>query len=87
MQTWAAQDAKARFSQLLRDCDLNGPQLVTRRGVETAVLVPYAAWQQMQAQAQPSLKALLLTDDMRGEIPVPSRGQAKRRRIESFQTI
>ena len=84
MQAWAVQDAKARFSELLQACDLNGPQLVTRRGIETAVVVPYTAWQQMQTQAQPSLKALLLMDDRRGEMSIPQRGQAKRRHIEPF---
>jgi antitoxin Phd len=74
----------SRFSQLLQACDLNGPQLVTRRGVATAVVVPYKAWQQMQSQTQPSLKALLLMDDRRHEMPISQRGQAKRRQIEPF---
>ena len=40
MHTWPVQDAKARFSELLDACLVEGPQMVTRRGAEAAVLVP-----------------------------------------------
>ncbi|MBM3202860.1 type II toxin-antitoxin system Phd/YefM family antitoxin [Candidatus Woesearchaeota archaeon] len=40
MQTWAVQDAKSRFSEFLDACLEQGPQMVTRRGIEAAVLVP-----------------------------------------------
>ena len=43
MATWPVQDAKARFSELLDKTLKKGPQVVTRRGVEVAVLVPIAA--------------------------------------------
>lgn len=65
MKTWPVQDAKARFSEFLDTCLSEGPQMVTRRGTETAVLVPAAQWQQMQAAARPSLKELLLSDEAR----------------------
>jgi len=57
---WKVQDAKARFSELL-DVTINkGPQIVTRRGQEAAVLVPIEEWRRLQRAARPSLKALLL---------------------------
>ncbi len=80
MQIWPVQDAKARFSELLDACVTDGPQLVTRRGNETAVLVPIAEWHRLQAAARPSLKQLLLTDAARTETLVPERGRAHRRR-------
>ena len=40
MGVWKVQDAKARFSELLETSLAEGPQIVTRRGVETAVIVP-----------------------------------------------
>jgi prevent-host-death family protein len=40
MQTWPIQDAKARFSEFLERCLAEGPQMVTKRGAEAAVLVP-----------------------------------------------
>lgn len=81
MQTWAIQDAKARFSEFLEACMADGPQLVTKRGSEAAVLVPIEQWRRMQAAARPSLKALLLAVAARGELPVPARGSAQRRPV------
>ena len=40
MTKWAVQDAKARFSELLETTLAQGPQMVTKRGVDAAVLVP-----------------------------------------------
>ena len=79
MKIWPVQDAKARFSELLETCLKEGPQLVTKRGAEAAVLVPAADWQRLQQAARPSLKDLLLTDAARGEIPLPARGRRRRR--------
>jgi antitoxin Phd len=79
MQTWPVQDAKARFSELLDVCVAEGPQVVTRRGAETAVLVPIAEWRRMQALARPSLKTLLLADTARTDSLVPERGKVRRR--------
>jgi prevent-host-death family protein len=82
MATWPVQDAKARFSELLDACQREGPQVVSRRGTETAVLVPIAQWRHLQAAARPSLKELLLASEARTEALVPPRGRARRRRIE-----
>lgn len=79
MQTWPVQDAKARFSEFLEKCLTEGPQMVTKRGSEAAVLVPADEWRRLQAAARPSLKELLLSEQARAEIPVPARGQARRR--------
>lgn len=82
MQTWAVQDAKARFSEFLDACLAQGPQVVTRRGAETAVLVPVDVWRRLQAVAKPSLKDLLLSDAGRGELVLPERGQPRRRQVQ-----
>ena len=82
MQTWAVQDAKARFSEFLDACLAQGPQVVTRRGAEAAVLVPVDVWRRLQVAAKPSLKDLLLSDQGRGELVLPERGQARRRRVQ-----
>ena len=80
MQTWPIQDAKARFSEFLDACISNGPQMVSRRGVDAAVLVPLPVWQRMQATSRMSLKELLLSEQGRtDDFPVPVRGKAKRR--------
>lgn len=82
MHTWPVQDAKARFSEFLDACLVEGPQMVTRRGAETAVLVPVQEWRRLQSAARPSLKQLLLCDQARADMLVPERGQAKRRNVE-----
>lgn len=82
MQTWPVQDAKARFSEFLDACLQEGPQMVTRRGAEAAVLVPLHEWRRLQSAARPSLKQLLLSDQARTDMLLPSRGRARRRPAE-----
>jgi prevent-host-death family protein len=84
MQTWPVQDAKARFSEFLDRCLAEGPQMVTKRGTETAVLVPVEQWRRLQSAARPSLKALLLSDTGRGLLPVRARGAGKRRAVTAL---
>ncbi len=79
MRTWAVQDAKARFSALLEASLREGPQMVTKRGVAAAVLVPVEEWRRLERTARPTLKELLLVDAPRGEIPLPPRGRLRRR--------
>ena len=79
MQTWPVQDAKARFSEFLERCLAEGPQMVTKRGAEAAVLVPVEEWRRLQAAARPSLKELLLSEPARGALPVRGRGASTRR--------
>ena len=79
MKAWPVQDAKARFSELIETCLREGPQLVTRRGLETAVLVPASQWRRLVAPKQPTLKEWLLSDRGRTEQLVPPRGRLRRR--------
>jgi len=85
MQNWPIQDAKARFSEFLEACLQEGPQMVTKRGTEAAVLVPIQEWRRLQSAARPSLKELLLSNAARGELVVPPRGRAKRRAVEPIR--
>ena len=81
MNVWPVQDAKARFSELLETCINQGPQLVTKRGADAAVLVPVAEWLRLNNSAKQSLKSLLLSDDARGDLVLPARGKAVRRNV------
>jgi antitoxin Phd len=76
---WPVQEAKARFSELLEASLNEGPQVVTLRGVEAAVLVPFDEWRRLQSSARPTLKELLLAETPRAEIPTPSRRHWRRR--------
>ena len=84
MDTWPVQDAKARFSEFLQACISNGPQLVTKHGAETAVLVPVAQWRRLQCAAPQSLKQLLLEPTGRGDLAIPARGTVHRRSPPGF---
>jgi prevent-host-death family protein len=79
MRAWPVQDAKARFSEMLETCLREGPQVVTKRGADAAVLVPVADWQRLKRAAKPTLKELLLGDYARGELNIPPRGGRRRR--------
>jgi antitoxin Phd len=79
MKVWPVQDAKARFSELLETCLREGPQVVTKRGAEAAVLVPMEDWRRLQRSARPTLKDLLLAEAPRAELPLPTRGKRRRR--------
>lgn len=81
MDTWPVQDAKARFSEFLERCLADGPQMVTKRGAEAAVLVPVDEWRRLQSSARPSLKQLLLSHEGRGNLPVRARRVGRRRPV------
>ncbi len=85
MNFWPVQDAKARFSELLDTCLRDGPQIVTRRGEQAAVLVPIREWERTQHAARPKLKELLLADTARGELDAPPRGNLRRRAVPRFR--
>lgn len=84
MGSWQLQDAKSRFSEFLNAALKNGPQVVTRRGVETAVLVPIEEWRRMQSACRPSIKELLLSGPRFDDI-VPPRRRWKRRPPVEFE--
>jgi len=84
MKSWPVQDAKARFSELLETCLKEGPQLVTKRGSDAAVLVPAGQWRKVERAAKPTLKELLLSDAARGDLNIPSRGRLRRRKPRAF---
>ena len=76
---WAVQDAKAKFSELLDRTLAEGPQIVTKRGVEAAVLVPIENWRRMERMTKPDLKQMLLAPEARTEDLTPPRGQHRHR--------
>ena len=69
MTSWPVQDAKARFSEMLNRCLREGPQIVTRRGANAAVLVPMADWERLAGHRRPGRKEVLMADYARGDIP------------------
>lgn len=85
MATWKLHEAKARFSELLYTTQKRGPQVITLRGQEAAVLVPITEWRRLQQAARPSLRSLLLQPDVRFENLVPERRVLRRRKPVIFK--
>jgi prevent-host-death family protein len=75
MRHWPVQDAKARFSELLDASLREGPQIVTRRGVETAVVVPIEEWKRLTDKPRKSAIDVLLHDPRRFELDLPKRSE------------
>ena len=84
MKIWPVQDAKARFSELLETCQREGPQLVTKRGADAAVLVPMDEWERLQQMRRPTLKELLLSESGPRDLIIPPRGKLRRRPPPKF---
>jgi antitoxin Phd len=83
-KSWPVQDAKARFSELLDASIRSGPQIVTRRGIETAVVVPMEEWRRLTGEIRKTVKDLLLNDARRFDLDIPERGRTRHRRPPDF---
>lgn len=85
MKRWQVQEAKARFSELLRASTEQGPQLVCHHGKPAAVVAPIAQWERLQRQATVrSVKDWLLAPTARGDLHIPPRGKASSRKPPTF---
>ena len=82
---WQVQDARARFSELLEMSLAEGPQVVTKRGVEAAVLVPIDQWRRLEKMARPDLKELLLAPEARTDALTPPREKHRHRVSPAFE--
>ena len=58
MTTWSVFDAKAKFSEVIDRAVSDGPQVITRRGKPTAVVMSMEAYER-QAKPQPDFKEFL----------------------------
>jgi len=80
MTKWQLQDAKSRFSELIDSTLRKGPQVVTRRGIDTAVVVSIEEWQKLTKQKRRTWRDVLLGEGPRFDIPLPKRGATKSRK-------
>ena len=66
LPAWKLQDAKAHFSQLVREALAHGPQRVTLHGKDAVVILSAEAYGRLApAAAQPSLHVLLSRSPLR----------------------
>lgn len=78
---WQLQDAKNRFSRVVDEALEGGPQVITRRGVETAVVLSMKDYQKL-VQPKTSL-SLFFKNSPLSEVPLElERDQDLGREIE-----
>ena len=58
--TWQLQEAKQKFSEVVDSAVSDGPQIVTRRGKEVAVVLSIAAFKKLLGR-KPDFKKFLTT--------------------------
>ena len=75
----AGAGCKSSLQRIVGYDNKKGPQVVTRRGIAAAVLVPIDEWERMQAAVRPGLKALLMAASGRTSGLAPERGHLRRR--------
>jgi len=56
---WQLQEAKQRFSEVIRAVEREGPQIITRHGEDVAVIIDIAGWHRLTTPAV-NLTELLL---------------------------
>ena len=49
IKTWQLQEAKNKFSRVVDDAVHRGPQIITKHGVEVAIVISYESYQKMVA--------------------------------------
>jgi len=81
---WPVQEAKARFSAFLRASREAGPQVVTLRGRDEAVLVPFEEWRGLNEASRSNLKRWLLAPSPRADLPAPRRRKWRGRAPVTF---
>lgn len=52
IQTWQLQEAKNKLSRVIDNAINSGPQIITRRGVEVAIVLSYEEFKRMTATEQ-----------------------------------
>ena len=81
---WPVQEAKARFSAFLRASREAGPQVVTFRGRDEAVLVPFEEWRGLNEARRSTLKQWLLAPSPRANLVTPRRRKWRSRAAVTF---
>jgi prevent-host-death family protein len=70
--SWQLQEAKQKFSELVRRALEDGPQVVTRRGEEVVVVVAAEEFRRMSEQ-KPDFKEYLMSAPEGLELIIPER--------------
>jgi antitoxin Phd len=71
MATWQVKETKSRFNELIDRALTDGPQTITRHGVECAVVLSIEDYRALEA-LKPDFKAYLLGGPKVDEFDVPN---------------
>jgi len=52
IRTWQLQEAKSKFSQVVDEALTQGPQVITRHGVEVAIVLSYEEYRKVMKSQQ-----------------------------------
>lgn len=52
-RVWQLQEAKNKFSEVVEEALANGPQVITRRGVEAVIVLSYAEYRALLIMQKP----------------------------------
>jgi len=66
---WQVQEAKQRFSEVVRQAEADGPQVVTRHGQEVVVVLSAREYRRLQA-GRPDFKYFLLAPPKFAELDI-----------------
>ena len=65
MRQWQLQEAKAKFSEVVKLANREGPQEITMRGQPTAILISKEDFQRIKGK-KPSLVTLMRSSPLKG---------------------
>ena len=81
MRQWQLQDAKAKFSEVVKLATQEGPQEITMRGQPTAVLISREDFEKIKG-VKPSLVSFLRSSPLAGVDLDVTRDKSSEREIE-----
>ncbi|HVK22317.1 MAG TPA: type II toxin-antitoxin system Phd/YefM family antitoxin [Actinokineospora sp.] len=79
---WQVQEAKQRFSEVLRAVEREGPQTITRHGEDVAVLIDIQEYRRLSGRGGDFVSHLMAfpkIDDQPGEVDVFDEIEAERK--------
>jgi prevent-host-death family protein len=79
--TWQLQDAKNRFSEVVKKALAGGPQIVTKRGVEKVVILSIEEYRKLK-QPENGLVEFFKESPLKGEDLDFSRSKDSARKVE-----
>jgi prevent-host-death family protein len=57
---WSSSEAKPKFCELVRSAEADGPQTITRRGAEVAVVISIEEYRRLTTE-QPNVEECVIT--------------------------